>query len=107
MYTGTGIYSLPEASRLISVPPRTLHRWLFGYHHSHGLGEKKREAFSHPLWQPELSKTEFDAEVIGFHDLLEVRFVAAFVRHGVPLIVVRRCLDTARQLFDVDYPLTT
>jgi hypothetical protein len=107
MYRGTGIYSLPEASRLIGVSSRKIRRWLYGYSFPKRLGHPEERSFSGPLWQPQLSKEEFEAEVIGFNDLLEVRFVAAFVAHGVPLIVVRRCLDNARETLGVDYPMTS
>lgn len=105
MYGGTGIYSLPEAARLIRVESRKIHRWLYGYEYR--PPRKDAKIFSSPLWRPQVSRDEFDAEVIGFNDLLEVRFVAAFVEHGVPLIVVRRCLETARELFGLDYPLSS
>ena len=107
MYNGTGIYTLPEAARLINVPARKIHRWLYGYSYLKKSGEGKTQAFSNPLWLPQLSKADYEAEVIGFNDLLEVRFVAAFVEHGVSLLVVRRCLETARELFGVDYPMTS
>lgn len=107
MYSGTGIYTLSEAARLTSVPARKIHRWLYGYSYPKKSGEGAAHAFSEPLWQPQLSKEEYDAEVIGFNDLLEVRFVSAFVEHGVNLVVVRKCLETARELFAVDYPLTS
>lgn len=107
MYSGTGIYSLPEASKLIGVEARKIHRWLYGYSYAKQPGKSTERSFSGPLWQPQLSKEEFEAEVIGFNDLLELRFVAAFVSHGVPLIVVRRCLDNARTALGVDYPMTS
>lgn len=107
MYNGTGIYTLSEASRLINVPAPKIHRWLYGYSYLKKSGEERVQAFSAPLWLPQLSKDEYEAEVIGFNDLLEVRFVSAFVQHGVPLVVVRRCLETARELFGVDYPMTS
>lgn len=107
MYSGTGIYTLPEAARLINVPARKIHRWLYGYNYSKKSGETVTQVFSSPLWVPQLSQDAYDAEVIGFNDLLEVRFVSAFVEHGVPLQVVRRCLETARDMYGVDYPMTS
>jgi len=108
MYQGTGIYTLPEAARLIRVPAQKMHRWLYGYTHARKARGETSRGHSEPLWTPQLSKEDFDSEVIGFRDLLEVRFVAAFVDHGVPLVVIRRCLETARELLDVhDYPMST
>ncbi|MBB1075760.1 DUF433 domain-containing protein [Rhodoferax sp. 4810] len=107
MYNGTGIYSLPEASRLIHVPAQKIHRWLYGHKHSKKSGEERVQTVSEPLWTPQHSKAEFEIETIGFNDLLEIRFVAAFVRYGVPLTVVRRCLETAQDLYGMDYPMSS
>ena len=107
MYSGTGVYTLPQAERLTHVPARKIHRWLYGYEYSTKSGGDRLHHFSEPLWIPQIPKEDYDAEVIGFQDLLEVRFVSAFVQHGVPLIIVRRCLDTAREIFGVEYPLSS
>jgi uncharacterized protein (DUF433 family) len=107
MYSGTGVYTLPQAERLTHVSARKIHRWLYGYTYSTKSGEDRQYQFSEPLWTPQIPKDDYDAEVIGFQDLLEVRFVSAFVQHGVPLIIVRRCLDTAREIFGVEYPLSS
>lgn len=106
MYAGTGIYTLLEASRLIDIQARHLRRWLYGYHYSKTVKGERLRTFSEPLWTPQTAANSTDDLVIGFHDLLEVRFVRAFVRHGVPLIVVRQCLESARRLYEVDYPFT-
>lgn len=110
MYDSTGIYTLSEAQRLIQVPARTIRRWLYGYNFPKvsGQGKNAEQAFSVPLWHPQLSKDEYDgAEVIGFNDLLELRFVAAFVNYGVPLPVVRRCLENAREIWGLKYPMSS
>ena len=107
MYEGTGIYTLPDAARLIQVPAGKIHRWLYGYQFTRKSREESVRTFSAPLWTPQLSQAEFDAKVIGFNDLLEVRFVAAFVNHGLPLHVVRACLESARSIVGNAYPLTS
>ncbi|CAB5710702.1 Uncharacterized conserved protein [Delftia tsuruhatensis] len=106
MYKGTGIYSVPEASRLIDVPTRDIHRWLFGYHYRKTPGEAQSRTYSQPLWTHELFNEDFDEKVIGFRDLLELRFIREFRRHGVPLSVIRRCLTTAGELYGVTHPMT-
>jgi uncharacterized protein (DUF433 family) len=107
MYSSTGIYTLSEAARLINVPSQTIHRWLYGYVYPLKSGEEGTRARSVPLWEPQLSKDDYDAKVIGFNDLLEIRFVAAFVSHGVPLVVVRKCLANARLLYRTEYPMSS
>lgn len=107
MYSGTGMYALGEAARLTGIPVPQLNRWLFGYHYPKKRQGESIKGWSEPLWIPQLSGADFEEKVIGFHDLLEARFVNAFVRHGVPLIVVRRCLESAQQMYGVKYPFTT
>lgn len=59
------------------------------------------------MWAPEIAQTAFDEPVIGFRDLLELRLVAAFAKHGVSLKLIRATADFARNEFGTDYPLTT
>jgi uncharacterized protein (DUF433 family) len=103
--TGIGLYTLPEASRLTRAPAREIRRWLFGYTFKAKSGDHRRSA---PLWPVQLRQldADLDQHIIGFRDLLELRFVQAFVRHGVNLIVVRACWSTAKQMFGSDYPFT-
>lgn len=107
MYTGTGIYTLPQAERLTNVSAKKIRRWLYGHSYPAKPNEGKSRRFSIPLWSPQLNRSEYDADVIGFNDLLEVRFVSAFVQHGVPLQVIRKCLETAKELFGINYPLSS
>lgn len=107
MYSNTGIYSLPSASRLVGVPAPKIRRWLYGHMHRRNTANGVVKTLAAPLWTPQLSKDDYEAEVIGFLDLLEIRFVAAFVAHGVPLHVVRTCLNTARTLLNTDHPFAS
>lgn len=106
MYHSTGIYSIPEASRLISVPARDIRRWLFGYHYRKTPGDAGSRVDMPPLWETQHVNEGFEDEVIGFHDLIELRFIREFMRHGVSLRVVRRCLETARDLYGVSHPMS-
>lgn len=106
MYQGTGIYSVPEASRLIAVPSRDIRRWLFGYHYRKTPGDAESRVDIGPLWETQLSGEDFDDDVIDFQDLLELRFIREFMRNGVSLRVVRRCLETARVLYGVSHPMS-
>jgi uncharacterized protein (DUF433 family) len=107
MYTGTGFYSLAEAARLVGVPARYIARWLYGYSYTTpDKNQGKQWHFAAPLWKTEYATDSFSERVIGFRDLLELRIVWAFVDRGLPLLVVRRCLETAREVYG-DYPLTT
>lgn len=102
MYNGTGIYSLRQAGRLVRAKPRDLNRWLFGYHFpKKGPDGEHLRAFSPPLWQTQVDTSEYEEPIIGFQDLLEIRFVRAFIQHGIPLIVIRKCLESARSIYGV------
>lgn len=100
---GTGIYPLHQAARLVGAEPRALRRWLQGYTRKY----KDQYVRSEPLWQTQFNGQELADDVIGFRDLLELRMVAAFVKHGVDLKVIRATIEVATRYFDNDYPLTS
>lgn len=99
---GTGFYTVPEAARLIHVPARTINRWLGGY----AYGPKDARVKLPPLWHPELPRAGTHLE-LGFRDLIELRFVAAFLAAGLDLRTVRNCLDRARDAVADDRPFST
>ena len=106
MYSGTGIYSVPEASKLIGVPTREIRRWLFGYNYLKTPCDELSRVHTKPLWEHELAGQDFEEDVIGFRDLIELRFIREFTRHGVALSVIRRCLATASDLLGVSHPMS-
>jgi uncharacterized protein (DUF433 family) len=107
MYLGTGIYTLAEAARLARAPVAYINRWLYGYEQTKEFKGVSRTYKSSPLWEPEYQPDFLGEKVIGFQDLLELRVVREFVSHGVPLLVIRRCLDTAKDIFKTNHPFTT
>lgn len=99
---GVGSYAPSEAARLLGTSPRTISRWLGGYNYSQA-GTKHHVP---PLWTPQWSVMEGHLE-IGFRDLIELRFVKAFLDAGVGLLAIRNCLDYARQCVADDHPFST
>jgi len=99
---GVGVYSLPEAARLTGAEAREIRRWIFGYQFRPRSDDDMH--YSPPLWRSQLADAE--GHFIGFRDLVELRFVQAFVRAGVHLPVVRAALAAARDIFG-DYPFST
>lgn len=99
---GVGLYTFTEAARLTNIPSRDLRRWLDGY--TYTSRESNERIRSTPLWATELAGEE--VEGISFHDLLEVRFVAAFRKFGVSLQTIRCASQHARDIFDHPYPFT-
>jgi hypothetical protein len=101
------MYTLADAARLIHGDRRAIKRWLYGYDYASRKGEDRVRRHADPLWAPQYQADDFHENVIGFQDLLELRVVREFVRRGVPLLVVRRCLEAAAEMFGADYPFTT
>jgi uncharacterized protein (DUF433 family)/DNA-binding transcriptional MerR regulator len=99
---GIGFYTVPEAARLIKAPARNIHRWLGGYTHKNN-GQVTEIP---PLWTPQLPRFD-DRLEIGFRDLIELRFVQAFLEAGLGLKTIRNCLERARDCAKDDRPFST
>lgn len=98
---GTGLYTVPEASRLINVPSARIRRWLGGYHHRNG----GVPTWSPPLWEPQIPRLGKEIE-LGFRDLLELRCVDALVETGISLHAIRLISARARELIRDGHPLS-
>lgn len=100
-YLNVGIYTVPEASKLTGVSKDRIRRWLRGYH-SH-LRKKNYSA----LWRPQLP--EIDHKVaLGFLDLIEVKFVGAFLDRGVSWPMIHKVREKAAELYPgVSHPFCT
>jgi len=99
---GIGYYTVPEASRLLKIPPRNIQRWLAGYKYE----ERGRTRSMAPLWQPELPARDHHLE-LSFRDLIELRFIKAFLDTGLGLKTIRACLEYARECVDDLRPFST
>jgi uncharacterized protein (DUF433 family) len=99
---GTGFYTVPEAARLLKVPPLNIRRWLGGYTYKKGPKAVKMP----PLWQPELPAYDGHME-LGFRDLIELLIVSRFLDTGLSLITIRNCLEYARDCAQDDRPFST
>lgn len=99
---GVGSYSVLEAARLVRTSPRNIARWLNGYVY------RRNEVEHHvpPLWTSQWASTDNHLE-IGFRDLIELRFVKAFVDAGLGLLAIRNCLAFARDCVEDDRPFST
>lgn len=99
---GIGVYSVPEAARLIGMPSQTLRRWVGEFDHL----EAKHNLQGMPLWSAQYSRSDGD-QYLGFRDLVEARIVKALRSSGIPLQTVRRCLERARTMIGDDHPFST
>lgn len=99
---GVGIYSVAEASRLTGVSPGRIRRWLRGY----AFTSKGFDHQSPPVWLPSLP-TIGGRLALSFLDLIEVRFVDAFRKHGVSWSTIRRAEQRARDEFGTTHPFSS
>lgn len=96
---GIGIYTVPEAARMIAMPPRNLRRWVAGYRH-HGKLES-------PLWLPQHQVEPDEPIVIGFRDLVEARIINSLRGMKIGLPTIRKCIARARDLLEDERPFST
>ncbi|MGB8341251.1 MAG: DUF433 domain-containing protein [Chthoniobacterales bacterium] len=94
-----GLYSVPEAARLTRVSVGKIRRWLKGYNFKSG----DRIHHSDAVWQGELRPVE-NKLALSFRDLLELRFVDAFIRAGVSWRTMRRAHAKAQRELETMHP---
>ena len=99
---GNGAYSLPEAERLTRIPRRRIRRWMEGY--SFVSSGKKRQ--SSPIILSDIGRNVGQL-ALSFSDLIEVRFLDAFLQHGVSWRSVRTAAQRARDLLQRQHPFST
>jgi uncharacterized protein (DUF433 family) len=100
-YIGRGLYSLPEAERLTGVPRRSIRRWTTGYQWN-SRGELR---YSPPVVGAELPSI-FGAPAIDFADLIEVRFLNAFLDKGVGWKTIRIASERAKEVLRSAHPFS-
>jgi uncharacterized protein (DUF433 family) len=99
-YVGVGLYSIPEAARLIGVPAATLRRWvagsLFASREKSKLSEPRFRR-RHPEVMPRL--------ILTFADLIELYLMSLFRQHGVSLLTIQAIAKWAARELNSDHPL--
>jgi uncharacterized protein (DUF433 family) len=98
----TGIYTVPEAARLVGVSSRRIRRWLKGYEFRVKYGGHRSPA----VWNSQLNPIN-NAMALGFLDLLEIRCVDAFISAGVSWKTLRQVHDRAREIVAHSHPFCT
>lgn len=96
---GTGIYTAPDAARMIGMGAQTLRRWLTGYRH-----DQKNED---PLWRPLYDVEQEGKVLLGFRDLVEARIINALRGKRIGLPTIRLCLERARNIVGDARPFST
>ena len=95
----TGLYTVSEAARLTRVSSGKIRRWLRGYNFRSGARVRRSEA----VWEGDLQPIE-NKLALSFCDLLELRFVDAFIRAGVSWRTMRRAHATAQERLKTTHP---
>lgn len=98
-----GIYSIPEAVRLTGVSLGRVRRWLFGYRSSQKGGRNVNHS---PVWNSDYKPLE-GRYALSFYDMIELKFVNAFLQAGVSWKVLRRARVKAEELFNTEHPFCT
>ncbi len=100
---GVGYYTAPEAAKLLRFTPIKVRRWMRGYTYRSDDGATHQMP---PLWDPELPANDERLE-ISFRDLVDLRYVGAFLEAGVSLQCVRLCIERARSITGDYRPFST
>jgi uncharacterized protein (DUF433 family) len=95
----TGLYTVPEASRLTRISTGKIRRWIKGYDFRAGRSIRHSDA----VWQGEI-KPLGNKISLSFRDLLELRFVDAFIRAGVSWRTMRRAHTKAQEELQTTHP---
>jgi uncharacterized protein (DUF433 family) len=98
----TGIYTIPDASRLTGVSPWRIRRWLRGYEFQAKHGRHRSE----PVWQGQLAPIG-KSMAVGFLDLIEIRCVDAFIQARVNWKTLRLAHAHAQAVLKLSHPFCT
>ena len=105
---GIGIYSRPDAARLLGMTPDRLRRWVGGYTYhlrqtSDNGRSRRRQA---PVVRTELPVVG-NIMALSFLELMELRVVKALVDRDVTLQQVRRAAQVAAERFNTKHPFAS
>jgi uncharacterized protein (DUF433 family) len=95
----TGLYTVPEASRLTRISTGKVRRWIKGYDFRTSGSIRHSDA----VWQGEIKPLDNKIS-LSFRDLLELRFVDAFIRAGVSWRTMRRAHTKAQDELQTTHP---
>jgi len=95
----TGLYTVPEASRLTRISTGKIRRWIKGYDFRTSGSIRHSDA----VWQGEIKPIDKKIS-LSFRDLLELRFVDAFIRAGVTWRTMRRAHAKAQDELQSTHP---
>jgi hypothetical protein len=101
--TSSAVYTIAEAARLCMLPRREVRRWVQG--EKFNRIEINRSPRSVGNISP--AANGHGTVVLDFHDLIELRYVKAFVEMGVSWHLLCATYDRAAEMLRVDNPFAT
>jgi len=96
---GIGLYTLPEAARILRTRPQKLSRWADGY----PFVSNKERRVAEPIIQRDLAALDGEP-VLTFNDLLELYMIKLFRDAGVSLQTIRAAAEQAAILYHTNHP---
>jgi len=98
----SGIYTVPEASRLANVSKGRIRRWLRGYEYQTKYGRHR----SPVVWNGQIDPIDHYL-ALSFLDLIEVQCIDALRTAGVSWKILRKAHTRAQELLHHDHPFCT
>lgn len=96
-YVGVGLYTFPEAARIVGINPAKLRRWVSQY--------RRKTPGAEYLSKPVISRSFQDGEhILTFLELVDLLFIKLFREQGVSMQVIRQAAEEAARRFDTPYP---
>lgn len=92
----TGIYSITQAARLLSIRPDRVRGWVSGYH----------KMVARPIIESEIAPIDHHI-ALSFVNLIEIRFIAAFSKYGVSVRSIRFMAEEAKRFLHHPHPFAT
>ena len=92
----SGIYSIPQAAKLLDVAPARLRFWVCG----------RRTMHSPPIIQSEIEAIEHQI-ALSFVNLIEVKFINAFSKYGVSVRSIRHMAEEAKRVLNHPHPFAS
>lgn len=100
IYLGVGLYSIPEAARIIGVPPSTLRSWVKSYTRTvQGKEVARRQVIPRVLGA--------DEPILTFIELMELLSVKEFRQAGVSMKTIRRAAQRGIGRLNTPYPFAS
>lgn len=95
-HLGVGLYTYPEAARIVGVTPAKLRRWVVEYRYLADGHYRHTE--------PVINRYFQDEPVLTFLEVVELLFVRIFRDQGVSMPTIRRAAERAAERYESDYP---